>query len=258
MQLVLSALNTGVILGAAVIQLPQLYAVWAAKSARGVSEAAVAVGVISQSMYITYCLRQGLSGTSWAESGLVEIQLVMLLCMMWIYSSKPSRLISGAMTWIGLLTVMYRVPDRHLWLLGILPSQLGAAGRVPQLIVTYRLKSLGTLSVVPFIGAALGNLARIITTAAEVDDSVVLVGCRTHIHPGRTRDCIWFQHRPCSASGLLLCEVAQGQQRGLGDTRSVHPSLAVGCFAVANYLVRFGFDTKLRDEVSSNPLGSHT
>ncbi|KAH0474994.1 MAG: hypothetical protein KVP17_005322 [Porospora cf. gigantea B] len=174
--LVLSALNAGVILGAAVIQLPQLYSVWAAKSARGISEVSVVVGVISQSMYITYCLRQELSMTSWAESGLVGIQLVVLLSMMWLYSSKPSRLISGAMAWIALLTAMYRVPHRHLWLLGILPSQLGAAGRVPQLIVTWRLKSLGTLSVVPFIGAALGNLARIITTAAEVDDTIVLVG----------------------------------------------------------------------------------
>ena len=213
------------------------------------------VGVISQSMYITYCLRQELSMTSWAESGLVGIQLVVLLSMMWLYSSKPSRLISGAMAWIALLTAMYRVPHRHLWLLGILPSQLGAAGRVPQLIVTWRLKSLGTLSVVPFIGAALGNLARIITTAAEVDDTIVLVGCHTHVHPGRTRHRIRFQHRPRTASGILLREVAQRQQRGLGDdkTFSVHPSLAVRCLAVADDLVCFGFDTKLCVEASSKP-----
>merc|ERR1712061_585201 len=68
------------------------------------------------------------------------------------------------------------LPAALLPALGLVQSALGAVARVPQIVLNFRQRHTGNQSVITWGMSLAGNLVRIITTLAAVDDTIALGG----------------------------------------------------------------------------------
>lgn len=97
------------------------------------------------------------------------INLKPRITLLMIYlSTLATVLVQGAERTLG--------GEKGLSILGLVPMVVGTGSRIPQIIANFKQGHTGTLSVITWGLSMAGNLLRVVTTLALVDDVVTLFG----------------------------------------------------------------------------------
>lgn len=179
--LALNVLNYAMFLGGVVVKLPQIIAILRTRTVKGFSEVSLATEFLACLSLCAYNMLVGNPFKTWGEMSLIAIQCAVQIALFWTLSSEQLSMaprVTGTLAvastcvflWMGLL------PAALLPALGLMPTVLGAAARVPQIILNHRQKHTGNNSVITWGMSLAGNVIRVITTLAAVNDLISLVG----------------------------------------------------------------------------------
>ena len=168
-------LGYGIILGASLVKLPQIYNIVKARSGRG----------ILPSMFYMECFMFIINGcynihlnspfSVYGENFCLLVQNFVIIALLWLYGNKTSNVPKAIVTLsiFGTLTFLYfdiLVPG-FLWKLFMdIQILMVAYSRMPQIIENYRSSFTGELSSIMFLANACGNLARTYTFVKETQD----------------------------------------------------------------------------------------
>lgn len=135
---------------------------------------------------LAYSNRNGFPFSTYGENLFLGIQNILITLLIIHYPSSTLRrtsttnntpkVIGAAVIAAVASTVLYNLSKETLALLQLATLPIGLFSKIPQITQNYRAKSTGQLSTVAVAAQILGCLARLFTTAQEVDDGIVLAG----------------------------------------------------------------------------------
>lgn len=164
-----------------------MYLVTRARSARGLNLTAYALETIGYAINLAYSARNGFPFSTYGENLFLTIQNVAITYLIIQYPTPsltstsaarkphahlPSFAIATLLAGLGLLLA----PARILALLQLATLPIALFSKLPQIAQNQRTRSTGQLSSVAVGAQTLGCLARLFTTATEVDDVLVAGG----------------------------------------------------------------------------------
>jgi mannose-P-dolichol utilization defect 1 len=158
-----------------------------ARSARGVSLSSYALETICYLVSLAYSYRNGFPFSTYGENFFLGIQNVIITLLIIHYPSSTfkRRDSSSNATWkvagaalvtVIAVAVLYSLSTEALALLQLSTLPIGLFSKLPQIAQNHRAKTTGQLSSFAVCAQILGCLARLFTTATEVDDVLVLAG----------------------------------------------------------------------------------
>eukprot|EP01056_Protomagalhaensia_sp_Gyna25_P003098 Protomagalhaensia_sp_Gyna_25__3097@NODE_2840_length_864_cov_8_367273_g2369_i0_p1_GENE_NODE_2840_length_864_cov_8_367273_g2369_i0NODE_2840_length_864_cov_8_367273_g2369_i0_p1_ORF_typecomplete_len180_score11_60PQloop/PF04193_14/3_6e03PQloop/PF04193_14/2_3e09MtN3_slv/PF03083_16/9_8e03MtN3_slv/PF03083_16/1_3e04MtN3_slv/PF03083_16/0_035Wzy_C/PF04932_15/1_6_NODE_2840_length_864_cov_8_367273_g2369_i0201740 len=118
---------------------------------------------------------------TWGDAFFADVQYLIIVLSCWVYGPFNARLqrlrtaYAGLFILLFLLTITRTMPKWLVLLLGMLPTPMVIAGRVPQILLSYREKHTGQLSVESLAMQTAGCSARIVSTLIMVPDRLVLI-----------------------------------------------------------------------------------
>ncbi|CAG8542952.1 302_t:CDS:1 [Acaulospora colombiana] len=177
--LISKGLGVGIVLGGALVKLPQIIKIVSARSSRGLSFEGFVLETVSLGISFAYNFRQGNPFSTFGESVFLTVQNIIILLLILNYSNRTKDLITtilAVVTSAYALTQSWIISDLNLTYLQTLTIPISLLSKIPQILTNYRNGSTGQLSALAVFGFALGSLARIFTTITEVDDSIILSG----------------------------------------------------------------------------------
>ncbi|KAF4617499.1 hypothetical protein D9613_006444 [Agrocybe pediades] len=180
-------LGIGIVVGGSIMKVPQILLIINARSARGLSLPAYVLETLSYAITLAYSFRHQFPFSTYGENLFLTLQnvLITLLIIHYSPSSRLTRKNSSAKTQKLLLTTgatlassfaLYTVPTDVLSLLQMTTLPLSLFSKLPQIRQNYRSQSTGQLSAFAVISQIAGCLARLFTTATEVNDLLVSAG----------------------------------------------------------------------------------
>ncbi|KAF9167667.1 hypothetical protein DFQ26_003631 [Actinomortierella ambigua] len=185
-------LGMGIVLGGAIVKVPQIIKIVAAHSAEGVSFTSYMLETLASVISLAYNVRQNNPLSTYGETFFVTIQNLIILGLMMLYSKRQlsgfiiisSFLFLGkllaqtsSMTHLdGSVVTSTLVPAGAMAVLQAATIPINLASKVPQIIENYRNGSTGQLSAFTVFNYFAGSLARVYTTMTEVDDMIILAG----------------------------------------------------------------------------------
>merc|ERR1712232_1369025 len=161
--------------------MPQIVAILRTKTVKGMSETSLVTEFLAATSLCAYNLLVGHPFKTWGEMALIAIQCGIQILLFWFYSTDALSFgkralgttavaLACAALWLGML------PAAAFPALGLTQSALGAFARVPQIVLNFRQKHTGNLSIITWGLSTVGNTVRIITTLVSVNDWVALLG----------------------------------------------------------------------------------
>ncbi|RIA84414.1 monosaccharide-P-dolichol utilization protein [Glomus cerebriforme] len=172
-------LGFGIVLGGALVKLPQIFKILSAGSARGLSLTSSIMETFAMGIGLAYNFRQGNPFTTFGELIFLTIQNIIILLLILNYSGRSRILI---LTGITIVAISYAlgspmiISNDFLSFLQAITIPIGLSSKVPQIITNLKNGSTGQLSSFAVFGFTAGSLARIFTTLSEVDDDLILTG----------------------------------------------------------------------------------
>ena len=190
------AVGYAIVAGSAGVKLPQLLAIYRARSVGGLAGSSIIIELAATVSSFAYFMALGYPFSTWGENFFLFFgQAVMTLLYFHFTSGALSP--SSLATFIPLVALgvaLYRraIPDILLpaaicdvlrvpkctitceQLAGSLPMVLMLFGRLPQIVQNLRQGHTGQLSLVTHLLNVAGNIARIGTVLQELDDKIVL------------------------------------------------------------------------------------
>lgn len=182
-------LGIAIVLGGAVMKVPQLLLILRAKHAKGLSLPAFALETLAYLITLIYAYRNAYPFSTYGENFFLTIQNVVITLLI-IYllpsgqshlTTKRARSNSPAVAMAGVIAIfttyiLLTIPMNMLQLfqLGTVPISLFS--KIPQISENYRNQSTGQLSVFAVTSQIFGCAARLFTTATEMEDSLVFAG----------------------------------------------------------------------------------
>ncbi|CAE6920574.1 unnamed protein product, partial [Symbiodinium microadriaticum] len=167
------ALSIAVIAGSCIGKMPQVLAVWQAKSAQGLSKVSIWTEAVSMGVQLSYNIVRHTPLTTYAEVAILFPQMLILTVVVAWADAKL-----GPRVWIACTCLCTGVV---LMSTGLVPATvtaaayaavalLGIVAVLPQVVINYKNKSTGQLSFL-VTGMTFGGMgARLYTTFVEVDD----------------------------------------------------------------------------------------
>lgn len=171
-------LGLGIIVGAGLIKLPQIYNVLAAGSVAGLSMTSFHIDVFGYTYNLAAHYRAGYPISTYGDFVVLMLQNYILLYMCYVYTAKPYRGVVAISGFVALLAVFCSdiIPIEYINKLTLLNVPVVLVGRLPQIYANFTNKSTGTLSAISSWGVFLGATARIFTTLQDVDSWNILYG----------------------------------------------------------------------------------
>ncbi|KAK9456791.1 hypothetical protein V1511DRAFT_495309 [Dipodascopsis uninucleata] len=169
------AIGIGIVSASSVVKIPQITALLKSKSAAGLSALSTALECVAYTGTLAYSGRLGLPFSTYGESGLILIQDLALLALILIYSGRGKEVFvafPAVLMSIGWAVVI--APNEVVNALYALTIPIGLASKIPQIQALAETKSAGNISLISVIAYFGGALARVFTSAQEVDDLRVL------------------------------------------------------------------------------------
>jgi len=180
------ALGVGIVVGGSIMKVPQLMLIVSARSARGVSLSSYVLETFCYLVTLAYSNRNGFPFSTYGENLFLGIQNILITLLIIHYPSSTLRrtsvsnntpkVIGAAIIATVTSAVLYNLSKETLALLQLATLPIGLFSKIPQITQNYRAKSTGQLSTFAVGAQILGCLARLFTTAQEVDDGLVLAG----------------------------------------------------------------------------------
>ena len=171
-------LGVGIVAGAGLIKLPQVYRVVTTGSVAGLSATSFAVDTFGYTYNLAAHYRQGYPVTTYGDFAVLLAQNMLLLYMCYAYTGRGGRGVAVCAAF-GALLAFFTSPSCPLEVvqtLTLLNIPVVFIGRLPQIYTNYVRQSTGALSALSTIGVFLGATARIFTTLQDVDNYNILLG----------------------------------------------------------------------------------
>ncbi|OLL23578.1 Mannose-P-dolichol utilization defect 1 protein, partial [Neolecta irregularis DAH-3] len=169
-------LGVGIVLGGAIVKLPQLVTLLSSQSGHGVSVIAYILETAATIISLVYSARQGFSFSTYGEGLFISIQNILITLLIMYFARRRAALVGL----IGLIIVgcysLFTTSSSTLAILQALTIPLNLLSKVPQIASNFKKKSTGQLSAFAVFNYLLGSLARVFTTITEVSDPLVLWG----------------------------------------------------------------------------------
>jgi len=188
-------LGLGIVLGGAIVKIPQIITIVKSRSARGLSFSAYVLETISYAIALAYSSRNHYSFSTYGENFFLTIQNVVITLLILYFSSPESAFARGGSPVFGqsriakiaaglaitavtgiVLSSETLCPLSLLSVLQAATLPLSLSSKAPQIMANYHARSTGNLSAFAVFNALLGCVARLFTTRQEVDDPLVFWG----------------------------------------------------------------------------------
>ncbi|RGB38030.1 hypothetical protein C1646_733270 [Rhizophagus diaphanus] len=172
-------LGFGIVLGGALVKLPQIIKILSAGSARGLSLSSCILETFAIGIGLAYNFRQGNPFSTYGELLFLTIENIIIIFLILNYSRRSKDLYLTGITIVAISYVLGSssiINDAFLSYLQALTIPFSISSKIPQIIINHKNSSTGQLSSFAVFGFTAGSLARIFTTLSEVDDSLLLSG----------------------------------------------------------------------------------
>ncbi|PPQ73986.1 hypothetical protein CVT26_006355 [Gymnopilus dilepis] len=173
-------LGVGIVLGGSIMKVPQVILIARAKSARGLSLSSYVLETTAYAITLFYSMRNHFPFSTYGENFFLTQQNIIITLLIVYYaptrqSKSQALLLSTLLVLVG-LAILYYVPMLLLSFLQMSTLPLSLISKVPQIRQNYRSKSTGQLSSFAVLSQIVGCLARLYTTATELNDPLVSAG----------------------------------------------------------------------------------
>ncbi|KAG8711506.1 hypothetical protein FRC09_020569 [Ceratobasidium sp. 395] len=180
-------LGIGIVVGGSVMKVPQLLLITRSRSARGLSLTAYVLETLGYAINLAYSARNGFPFSTYGENLFLTIQNVAITYFIIQYPTpsltstsslrKPhAHLPVFSITTLLIGLGLFFSPARILALLQLATLPIALFSKLPQIAQNQRARSTGQLSSIAVGAQTLGCLARLFTTATEVEDPLVAGG----------------------------------------------------------------------------------
>ena len=176
-------LSYGIILGALLVKLPQIFKIAKSRSTAGLAPSMYILENVGYAIAVAYNVRNGYAFSTFGENVFILIQGIIICVLLVVFAEKQAKqsrtlaMMVGAPLFLAFVVYLgfYCSLSQLAW---FQTSTIGifACSRVPQIISNFSRKSTGQLAVVTVALNSLGSMARVFTTAMEVKDTLVLTG----------------------------------------------------------------------------------
>lgn len=164
-------LDATMLAGSVYSGVPQVLRIWRARSAQGMSEAAIAIDLSCSFLSIFFNIQVGMPFRQWLEAVSVLASQMVLICLIWWFSPGLNRIWRAAALIAGiaiLVQVGYRGPPPILlWSIGIYIWCCPWISLPAQLLKNFRQKHTGVLAIIPAILGLGGKSIRTLTGFAR-------------------------------------------------------------------------------------------
>jgi mannose-P-dolichol utilization defect protein 1 len=172
-------LGLGIVVGSAIVKVPQILNIHRSGSAEGVSLGMYLLELLGYTINFAYCFAHAFPFSTWGEYTFMTLQdIVILGQVLWFTGRLGGRACAGFAAYLVFAYVLVTGAvgiEAINWLYSVnLPIFL--LSRAPQIIANQRAGTTGQLSVVTAFLNFAGSLARVFTTLQEVDDTLMLIG----------------------------------------------------------------------------------
>jgi len=189
-------LGLGIVVGGAIVKIPQILKIISAHSVRGLSLSAYVLETVSYGISLAYASRNRFPFSTYGENFFLTIQNVIITLLI-LYFSGPGAAIGSSLgspvvgksnlgkmaaglaaTAVGTYVLSSDLVC-PLWLLSLLQAAtvpLSLTSKAPQIMANHRARSTGNLSAFTVFNALLGCVARLFTTRQEVNDPLIFWG----------------------------------------------------------------------------------
>lgn len=145
------------------------------KSTKGLSETSVTFEIISLLIWIIYNAREAFPLSTYGELLSVIVQNVVLVGCFWYYNPTTQlQVAKSASKFVMLTTVLSALPSSLLFMLPVCGMMSSWSSQIPQILLNYRAKNTGNLSIETQSAQAFGAIIRTITILIEVNDPLAL------------------------------------------------------------------------------------
>ncbi|OAD69847.1 hypothetical protein PHYBLDRAFT_115953 [Phycomyces blakesleeanus NRRL 1555(-)] len=172
-------LGFGIVVGSAIVKLPQILTITSNRSAKGLSLTSFVLETIAYCITLAYNLRQQNPLSTFGEVFFMTLQNILITLLILHYAQRQREMI---LTLVGFVVLLLGLTSSRLvpsWLMASLYAvtiPLALASKVPQIYTNYTSHSTGQLSLVAVINYFVGSSARVFTTITELDDPLMLGG----------------------------------------------------------------------------------
>ncbi|KAI8380643.1 hypothetical protein EDC96DRAFT_433827 [Choanephora cucurbitarum] len=177
------ALGLGIVVGGAIIKIPQIFTIVRHKSAKGLSLASFLLETCAYMIVLMYNLRLHNPFSTFGEVAFMTLQNIFISYLIVIYATQPiagfsksSLMIGLSIGFVGGFICLGMIPSWLMSLLYAAQIPIGLASKVPQIKLNYLNKSTGQLSAFAVLNYFIGTTARAFTTWTELDDPIMLGG----------------------------------------------------------------------------------
>ncbi|KAL1921028.1 uncharacterized protein VTP21DRAFT_11663 [Calcarisporiella thermophila] len=176
-------LGMGIVVGSAIVKVPQLLTILRHASARGVSFASCVLETLAYGITLFYNVRMGYPFSTYGEVLFLTMQNAAIAMMiLWFEELKPRRSnarMKLAATFVGMFVVaqiLSWISSGVLTVLQATSIPITLASKVPQIWANWKNAGTGRLSALTVFAFFAGTSARVFTTLTELDDPLVLFG----------------------------------------------------------------------------------
>ncbi|KAK4531057.1 hypothetical protein CCYA_CCYA06G1914 [Cyanidiococcus yangmingshanensis] len=174
-------LGYGVVAGAALVKLPQLWRILESHSAAGISITTYLVESFGYAYNLAYHYRAGYPFSTYGDFALLGVQNCAIMALIFYYGGQwfPQGLLTLLLFLGGTVLASWKqgpVPLAILERLCSLNIAIVIGSRLPQIFANTRRKHTGSLSLTTCVGLFGGAVARVFTTLQQVQNSTILLG----------------------------------------------------------------------------------
>ena len=172
------ALGALIVVGGAIVKLPQIYKIVSAKSASGLSLSAYQLETIAYSITLAYNYRNRNPFSTYGETVFVTFQNFAIMLLILHYTKQRLNMLVLALLFGVFNYSLYfntaLIDGKVLQYLQAATIPVSILSKLPQIWQNYKAGSTGQLSAFTVVNYFLGSLARVFTTWKEVKDPIIL------------------------------------------------------------------------------------
>lgn len=172
------ALGLGIVVGGAIVKIPQIITILRHQSAKGLSLASFLLETSAYEIVLVYNTRLHNPFSTYGEVLFMTVQNILISLLIVFYNEDNKSSMIGLLCFgffFGFMLLM-AVPWWCMTLLYAIQIPIGLASKIPQITANYKNQSTGQLSVFAVLNYFAGTTARAFTTYAELDDAIMLSG----------------------------------------------------------------------------------
>lgn len=172
------ALGLGIVVGGAIVKIPQIITILRHQSAKGLSLASFLLETSAYEIVLVYNTRLQNPFSTYGEVLFMTVQNILISLLIVYYNGDNKNSMIGLLFCgflFGFMALM-AVPWWCMTLLYAIQIPIGLASKIPQITANYKNQSTGQLSVFAVLNYFAGTTARAFTTYAELDDPIMLSG----------------------------------------------------------------------------------